>query len=169
MAQAYKVDFTTRTITITAEFEKAMSNPEAAEYKIIRQLCADFPGMRIVKRTHRTPTHYTSKNGEKSACNPYKNLTYERMERFMDALPNGAEYRKQYDFLKSPAAAIQTNGYSSSPSTAKIPCSISLKRRKSSAELILPSSRQKQPKKRRTHKQIQSKHLTVVNNINIKC
>ena len=112
MAQAYKVDFTTRTVTITAEFEKAMSNPEAAEYKIIRQLCADFPGMRIVKRTHRTPTHYTSKNGEKSACNPYKNLTYEKMERFMDALPNGAEYRKQYDFLKSPAAAIQTNGYS---------------------------------------------------------
>lgn len=41
MAQAYKVDFTTRTIIITAEFEKAMSNPEAAEYKIIRQLCAD--------------------------------------------------------------------------------------------------------------------------------
>lgn len=79
MAQAYKVDFTTRTITITAEFEKAMSNPEAAEYKIIRQLCADFPGMRIVKRTHRTPTHYTSKNGEKSACNPYKNLTYGRI------------------------------------------------------------------------------------------
>ena len=112
MAQAYKVDFTTRTVTITAEFEKAMSNPEAAEYKIIRQLCADFPGMRIVKRTHRTPTHYTSKNGEKSACNPYKNLTYEKMEWFMDALPNGAEYRKQYDFLKSPAAAIQTNGYS---------------------------------------------------------
>ena len=32
MAQAYKVDFTTRTITITAEFEKAMSNPEAAEW-----------------------------------------------------------------------------------------------------------------------------------------
>lgn len=177
MAQAYKVDFTTRTITITAEFEKAMSNPEAAEYKIIRQLCADFPGMRIVKRTHRTPTHYTSKNGEKSACNPYKNLTYEKMERFMDALPNGAEYRKQYDFLKSPAAAIQTNGYSTVrewfiaqfPLYRKIPCSISLKRRKSSAELTLPSSRQKQPKKRRTHKQIQSKHLTVVNNVNIKC
>ncbi|CAH0541947.1 hypothetical protein [Oscillospiraceae bacterium] len=112
MAQAYKVDFTTRTVTITAEFEKAMSNPEAAEYKIIRQLCVDFPGMRIVKRTHRTPTHYTSKNGEKSACNPYKNLTYEKMERFMDALPNGAEYRKQYDFLKAYASGIQTNAYS---------------------------------------------------------
>ena len=112
MAQAYKVDFTTRTITLTAEFEKAMSNPEAAEYKIIRQLCADFPGMRIVKRTHRTPTHYTSKNGEKSACNPYKNLTYEKMEQFISALPNSTEYRRQYDFLKTYASGIQTNGYS---------------------------------------------------------
>ena len=112
MAQAYKVDFTTRTITITAEFEKAMSNPEAAEYKIIRQLCADFPGMRIVKRTHRTPTHYTSKSGEKSACNPYKNLTYEKMEQFISALPNSAECRRQYDFLKTYASGIQTNGYS---------------------------------------------------------
>ena len=30
----------------------------------------------------------------------------------MDALPNGTEYRKQYDFLKNQASAIQTNGYS---------------------------------------------------------
>ena len=95
MARAYKVDFTTRTITITAEFEKAMSNPEAAEYKIIRQLCADFPGMRIVRRTHRTPSRYVSKQGVVSKCNPYKNLTYEKMEQFMSALPNSTEYRKQ--------------------------------------------------------------------------
>ena len=112
MRKDYKIDFAAQTITITAAFEQAMSNPESDAYKTIQQLCADFPGMRIVRRTHRTPTHYTSKNGEKSACNPYKNLTYEKMERFMDALPNGAEYRKQYDFLKSPASAIQTNGYS---------------------------------------------------------
>ena len=112
MRKDYKIDFASQTITITAAFEQAMSNPKSDAYKTIRKLCADFPNMRIVRRTHRTPTHYTSKNGEKSACNPYKNLTYEKMERFMDALPNGAEYRKQYDFLKSPAAAIQTNGYS---------------------------------------------------------
>ena len=112
MAQAYKVDFTTRTVTITAEFEKAMSNPEAAEYKIIRQLCADFPGMRIVRRTHRTPSRYISKQGVISKCNPYKNLTYARMEQFLFALPNSTAYLKQYDFLKNQAAAIQTNGYS---------------------------------------------------------
>ena len=29
----------------------------------------------------------------------------------MDALPNGAEYRKQYDFLKDYASQIQANGY----------------------------------------------------------
>ena len=112
MAQAYKVDFTTRTVTITAEFEKAMSNPEAAEYKIIRQLCADFPGMRIVRRTHRTPSRYVSKQGVVSKCNPYKNLTYEKMEQFISALPNSTEYRRQYDFLKTYASGIQTNGYS---------------------------------------------------------
>ena len=57
------------------------------------------------------PVSYTHL-GEKSACNPYKNLTYEKMERFMDAIPNGAEYRKQYDFLKAYASGIQTNAYS---------------------------------------------------------
>ena len=112
MNKGYIVDFVRKTITITAEFEKALRNPEAEEYKVIQQLCADFPGIRIVRRTHRTPSRYVSKQGVVSKCNPYKNLTYEKMERFMDALPNGAEYRKQYDFLKSPAAAIQTNGYS---------------------------------------------------------
>ena len=112
MNKGYIVDFVRKTITITAEFEKAMRSPDDDAYKTIQQLCADFPGMRIVKRTHRTLTHYTSKSGEKSACNPYKNLTYEKMERFMDALPNGAEYRKQYDFLKAYASGIQTNAYS---------------------------------------------------------
>ena len=108
----YTVDFASQTITITSAFAQEMTTPGSEAYETVRQLHQDFPELRIVKRTHRTPTHYTSKSGEKSACNPYKNLTYEKMERFMDALPNGAEYRKQYDFLKSPAAAIQTNGYS---------------------------------------------------------
>ena len=68
--------------------------------------------MRIVRRTHRTPTRYTSKQGDVSVCNPYKNLTYEKMEQFISALPNSTEYRRQYDFLKTYASGIQTNGYS---------------------------------------------------------
>ena len=78
MNKGYIVDFVRKTITITAEFEKAMRNPEAEEYKVIQQLCADFPGMRIVRRTHRTPSRYVSKQGVVSKCNPYKNLTYAR-------------------------------------------------------------------------------------------
>ena len=89
-----------------------MSNPKSDAYKTIRKLCADFPSMRIVRRTHRTPARYTSKQGDVSACNPYKNLTYEKMEQFISALPNSTEYRRQYDFLKTYASCIQTNGYS---------------------------------------------------------
>ena len=34
------------------------------------------------------------------------------MEQFISALPNSTEYRRQYDFLKTYASGIQTNGYS---------------------------------------------------------
>ena len=112
MNKGYIVDFVRKTITITAEFEKAMRSPDDDAYKTIQQLFADFPGMRIVRRTHRTPARYTSKQGDVSACNPYKNLTYEKMEQFISALPNSTAYLKQYDFLKTYASGVQTNGYS---------------------------------------------------------
>ena len=112
MRKPYVVDFASKTITMTAEFEKAMSDPNSSAYQTIQKLCADFPDMRIVRRTHRTPARYTSKQGDVSACNPYKNLTYSRMEQFMSALPNSTEYRNQYDFLKRTASGVQTNGYS---------------------------------------------------------
>ena len=112
MRKPYVVDFTAKTITLTAEFEKAMNNPSTSAYQTIQKLCADFPDMQIVRRTHRTPVRYVSRQGDMSACNPYKNLTYSRMEQFMSALPNSTEYRKQYDFLKWTASGIQTSGYS---------------------------------------------------------
>ena len=112
MRKPYVVDFASKTITMTAEFEKAMSDPNSSAYQAIRKLCADFPDMRIVRRTHRTPARYVSKQGDVSACNPYKNLTYSRMEQFMSALPNSTEYRRQYDFLKRTASGVQTSGYS---------------------------------------------------------
>ena len=112
MNKGYIVDFVRKTITITAEFEKAMRSPDDDAYKTIQQLCADFPGMRIVRRTHRTPSRYVSKQGVVSKCNPYKNLAYEKMEQFISALPNSTEYLEQYNFLKRTASAVQTNGYS---------------------------------------------------------
>lgn len=109
MNKGYIVDFVRKTITITAEFEKAMRSPDDDAYKTIQQLCADFPGMRIVRRTHRTPSRYVSKQGVVSKCNPYKNLAYEKMEQFISALPNSTAYLKQYNFLKTYASGVQTN------------------------------------------------------------
>ena len=89
----------------------------------------------------------------------------------MDALPNGAEYRKQYDFLKAYASGIQTNAYSTMrewfiaqfplyrknplfylTETPKIISGIDFAKQQAEAA-----------------EEIQSKHLTVVNNVNIKC
>ena len=98
----YKIDFMDNTITITAECAERMSNPNSAEYKAIRQLCADFPAMKIVNRTHRTPRKYVSKiTGEKFNCNPFKNLTYKSMEGFINGLPNSEKYMDAYRFLKN--------------------------------------------------------------------
>lgn len=98
---AYNVDFAKMTITITADFAKRMNNPNSEEYKTICRFRKDFPAMRIVNRTHRTPSKYVSKKtGQKSKCNPYKKLTYKNMESFINGLPDAEQYLKSYNFLK---------------------------------------------------------------------
>ena len=64
----YKVDFVANTITITAAFAKAMNDPTSAEYKIIAQIRKDFPEMEIIRKTHKTPSKYQTKTGEKFNC-----------------------------------------------------------------------------------------------------
>lgn len=109
---AYNVDFAKMTITITADFAKRMNNPNSEEYKTICRFRKDFPAMRIVNRTHHTPRKYVSSStGEKFNCNQFKNLTYERMERFISALPKSEEYQREYNFVKNYASAVQHNGY----------------------------------------------------------
>lgn len=98
--KAYNVNFSNQTITITADFAKRMENPGSNEFEIIRKFCEAFPAMKIVRRTHRTPSSYKTKSGEVCRRNQFKDMTYERMERFMNAIPNGAEYRKQYDAVR---------------------------------------------------------------------
>ena len=107
----YKVDFVANTITITADFAKAMNNPNSKEYKTIAKVLKDFPDMEIIRKTHKTPTKYQTKSGETFNCNQFKNLTYKNMETFMMGLPNGEVYMAEYLFLRKHAAEIQTNGY----------------------------------------------------------
>ena len=111
---AYVIDFAEKTLTLTAAFADAANNPESEEYALLCQFQRDFPNLRIVRKKHKTPTRYHNSDGSTTARNKHNNLTYERMERFMNALPDGAEYLTAYwelrgkaeDMCASPYAAV---------------------------------------------------------------
>ena len=109
--EKFSFDVVSQTLTITAKFAAMMNNPESEEYKLVAKFRNDFPNLRIAKRTHKSATHYTTKSGEKFNCNQFKNLTYDRMEKFIKALPKSKSYLREYTFVKDFASAIQTNGY----------------------------------------------------------
>ena len=110
--KGYKIDFTASTITITADFAKKMNDPTSAEYKTISQIKKDFPQMKIINRTHATPRKYVSKStGETFNCNQFKNLTFDNMEQFIEALPNHDELLKSFKFLKYYGGLPQTSRY----------------------------------------------------------
>ena len=100
-----------RTLTVSAKFAEMMNNPEREEYKLVVKFQEDFPGLQIAKRTHRTPTRYTTKSGETYNHNQFKNLTYDRMEKFMSVLPQKEAYLTEYNTVKAFAIAAKGNGY----------------------------------------------------------
>ena len=101
--KAYSFAFDTRTLTITKDFAEKANNPKSAECQIIKAFQADFPTMKIKQRTHKTPAKYHTAEGEVLTRNKRKGMTYERMERFIDALPRAKVYREEYDFIKANA------------------------------------------------------------------
>ena len=109
--EKFKFDVVSQTLTVTANFAEKMNDPESGEYKVVVQFQSDFPNLKIAKRTHKSATSYTTKSGEKFNCNQFKNLTYDRMEKFISALPQSKSYLREYEFVKDFASAIQTNGY----------------------------------------------------------
>ena len=109
--EKFAFDVISQTLTITAQFAKMMNDPESEEYKLVMRFQKDFPNLTITKKTHKSATHYTTKSGEKFNCNQFKNLTYDRMEKFISALPKSESYLREYSFVKDFASAIQTNGY----------------------------------------------------------
>lgn len=109
--EKFQFDVISQTLTITAQFAKMMNDPESDEYKLVMRFRKDFPNLTITKKTHKSATHYTTKSGEKFNCNQFKNLTYDRMEKFISALPKSESYLREYTFVKDFASAIQHNGY----------------------------------------------------------
>lgn len=109
--EKFKFEVVTQTLTVTAKFADKMNDPTSEEYKLVIQFQSDFPNLRIAKRTHKSPSRYETKGGEKFYCNQFKNLTCDRMEKFIEALPNNEAYMREFKFVRYTASHIQTNGY----------------------------------------------------------
>ena len=109
--RSYKLDITTSTLTVSASFADAMNDPTSKEYQLVCQFKHDFPRLVIVRKTHATPSRYKNSDGSITARNKHCGLTYERMERFMSALPNGADYLGAYFELREKAEAMCASPY----------------------------------------------------------
>lgn len=107
----YRIDFTSMTLIMTADFADQAYIPTTDEYEILTRLKKDFPGLKVERKTHRTPAKYKTKSGEEYTHNQFKNLTYKRMEKFLSRIPNGAVYQKEYEWVKAFATDLNGNGY----------------------------------------------------------
>lgn len=96
----YKINFTANTITISKSFALAASDPSKPEFETLSKLQAAYPGMRIVHKTHRSP----------SKPNANKGLTYDRMEGYIKLHENAAELLVTFEAVKA-IAAKQKNPY----------------------------------------------------------
>lgn len=113
---AYVIDFAAQTLTLTAAFADAANNPESEEYAFLCQVQRDFPNLRIVRKTHSTPTRYRNSDGSITTRNKHNGLTYERMENFIVSMSpkNDTDYleafyavrEKAEDMCVSPYAAV---------------------------------------------------------------
>ena len=109
--EKFVFDVVSQTLTITAKFDKMMNDTKSDEYKLVQRFRKAFPNLTIAKKTHKSAPSYTTKSGEKINCNQFNNQTYDRMEKFISALPKNEGYLREYLFEKNFASAIQQHGY----------------------------------------------------------
>ena len=94
----YKMDFTTNTLTITKDFEKKAMNVNSVEYQTLKQLKADFPSLRIVRKV--------SPKRKSSLARP----TYDKMVKFLSCQANSAILLKEFAEVREYSKA-QENPY----------------------------------------------------------
>lgn len=98
----FSFDAVSTTITITKAFADKLSDPNSEEYKLLRQIKADYPSLTVCRRTHRTKSNFV---------NQYKKLTYENMEAFIELLPNAEELLSVFNTLRTCANLVSTSPY----------------------------------------------------------
>ena len=94
----YKMDFITNTLTITKDFEKKAMNVNSVEYQTLKQLKADFPSLRIVKKS--------APKRKSSLARP----TYDKMVKFLSCQSNSAILLKEFAEVREYSKA-QENPY----------------------------------------------------------
>lgn len=112
--KSYKFDIVSQTLTMTAAFAEAASDPTSAEYKLVRKFQRDFPNLRIDRKTHTTPTRYRNNDGSITARNKHNGLTYERMERFIIAMSpkDDTDYLEAFYDVRDKAEKMCASPYS---------------------------------------------------------
>jgi hypothetical protein len=93
----YRVDFTKMTLTMTADFADKAYNPATQEYKILTRLQRDFPNLRVLRKTHRSP----------KTSNPAKGLTYDRMKKYILLHENADELIDLFQKVKDTGRGYQ--------------------------------------------------------------
>lgn len=112
--KSYKFDIVSQTLTMTAAFAEAASDPTSDEYKLVRKFQRDFPNLRIDRKTHTTPTRYRNNDGSITARNKHNGLTYERMERFIIAMSpkDDTDYLEAFYDVRDKAEKMCASPYS---------------------------------------------------------
>ena len=96
----YKMNFATKTLTITKAFAEEALIADSEAGKIIANCHALCPNLRIAYRTHKSS----------KTSNPTKGMTYDRMERYISAFADGAEALAEFEKVKE-FSLSQSNRY----------------------------------------------------------
>ena len=89
--KGYKIDFSTNTITMNFKFAAAASQYGTPEYKLIRDIKADFPTLKEIVKSGR----------EQKKARPNKRLTYDNMKKHIVVYDNAAELMDTFEIVKA--------------------------------------------------------------------
>ena len=101
--ERYKYDAVSRTLVMSAGFDRALNDYNSDESRLYRRMLKEIPDLVVDRKSHASPTSYKGKNGKRTSYYPTKGLTFERMEQFMKALPEGEKYLEEYNQLRAVA------------------------------------------------------------------
>jgi hypothetical protein len=85
--KGYKIDFTTNTMIVNYTFNDASKVYGSPEYKLLKNVIADFPDIKIAVKSGR----------EKKSPNKNKRLTYENMLKYISVCENAEEMLNAFE------------------------------------------------------------------------